>query len=54
MGDFTLRFLFNKFACGNFRLLYSNRSGTIFLLAALLSSSSRTLTESYRAAPIRG
>ena len=24
MGDFTPRFLFNKFACGNLRLLYSN------------------------------
>jgi hypothetical protein len=23
MGDFTPRFLFNKFACGNFRLLHS-------------------------------
>jgi hypothetical protein len=24
MGDFTLRFLFNKFACANRKLLYSN------------------------------
>src|SRR5208283_4959941 len=41
----------NKFACVNFRLLYSNRTGTIFLLAALLSASSRAVTAGYRAAP---
>jgi hypothetical protein len=30
MGDFTLRFLFNKVACANLRLLHSNRIEGIF------------------------
>jgi hypothetical protein len=44
----------NKFTFVNLRLLGSNRPGGIFLLAALLSTGSRTVTESYRAAPFQG
>jgi len=31
MGDFALLFLFNKFACANFRLLYSTLTAGFFL-----------------------
>ena len=48
------RLRINKFACANFRLLYSYLIEGIFPLAALLSSSSRSLTESCSAAPILG
>jgi hypothetical protein len=44
-GDFTPLFLFNKFACGNFRLLYSYLIEGISPLVALFSSSSRSLTK---------
>jgi len=52
MGDFVLLFLFNKFACANFRLLYSNHDYSISYLAAVLSTGSRTVTARSRAAPV--
>jgi hypothetical protein len=54
MGDFARLFLFNKFACGNFAVAVQQPDGGIFSLAALVSTSSRTLTGSCSAAPIRG
>jgi hypothetical protein len=44
-------FLFNKFACGNFA---EHSDGGIFSLAALVSTGSRTLTESCCAVPNLG
>jgi hypothetical protein len=44
----------NKFTPVNLRLLGSNRAGGIFLLAALVSTSSRTATAGCCAAPVPG
>jgi hypothetical protein len=35
MGDFAWRFLFNKFACGNRKLLYSNLKPISALFSAV-------------------
>src|SRR5208282_2291451 len=54
MGDFARCFLFNKFACGNLRLLYSNLMVGFFFLAALVSTSSPAVTQGSSAATIYG